>query len=99
MNIAAFATVGLYAGLKALALLWLALSTASLRGKHKVSIGDGEVKHLKRVMRGHANAVENIAILLILMLVIAALGTLVFLLHGFGILLTVNRLFHGWHFI
>jgi uncharacterized membrane protein YecN with MAPEG domain len=51
--------VGIYAALNMAILLWIAFETGRLRGKYKVSIGDGGVKHLVRIIRGHANAVEN----------------------------------------
>ncbi len=97
MNTVSFAIVGLYAGLNALILLWISLATISLRSKYKVSIGDGGNKHLERIMRGHANAVENIVIVLILLIIMAALGTPSYVLHGFGIALTAARFFHAWH--
>lgn len=99
MDTAAFAIVGLYTGLNALILLWISAATSGLRGKYKVSIGDGGNKHLQRIMRGHANAVENIAIMLLLMIIMAALGTPGYILHGFGIALTASRFFHAYHFI
>ena len=96
---AAFATVGLYAGFCALILLWLTASTIKLRARYKVSIGDGDNKHLRRVMRGHANAVENMSIVLIMMLVMAGLGTPNYVLHGFGLVLVAARALHAHHFI
>ncbi len=99
MNNTAIAIVGLYSGLNALILVWLSAATSSLRGKYRVSIGDGGNKHLQRIMRGHANAIENMAIVLILMLIMAALGTPGYVLHGFGLVFTAGRFFHAWHFI
>ena len=55
----ALSAVGIYAALNMAVLLWIAIETGRLRGKHKVSVGDGGVKHLIRINRGHANAVEN----------------------------------------
>ncbi len=95
----AIAVVGLYAGLNTLILLWIASSTGKLRAKHKVSIGDGGVLHLTRILRGHANAMENVPMALILMIVMAGLQTPVFVLHGFGIVLTIGRFCHAMHFI
>jgi len=99
MNTISFAIVGLYAGLNALILFWITLKTVALRGKYKVSIGDGGNKHLYRIMRGHSNAMENIMIVLIMMLIMAALGTPAYVLHGFGLALTISRLMHAYHFI
>ena len=94
-----FAIVGLYAGLSALILLWLSTATVQLRAKYKISIGDGDNTHLKRIMRGHVNALENMLIVLILMLAMAGMGAPASVLHGFGVVLVVSRLVHAHHFI
>ena len=99
MDTFSIAIAGLYTGLNALILIWISAATAKLRRKYKVSIGDGGNKHLLRIMRGHANAVENMSIVLILLLVMAALGTPSIVLHGFGLVFTFSRLIHAWHFI
>jgi len=99
MNTLQFAIVGFYIGLNALILVWISAATAKLRGKYKISIGDGDNKHMLRIMRGHANAIENMGIVLMLMLVMAALGTPSIILHGFGLVFTFARLIHAWHFI
>ncbi len=99
MNTIQFAIAGLYIGLNALILIWIASATAKLRGKYKISIGDGGNKHMLRIMRGHANAIENMGIVLLMLLVMAALGTPALVLHGFGIAFTFGRLIHAWHFI
>ena len=46
------------AGAAAILNLWLALRTGAIRGKAKVSIGDGGSEPLIRRMRAHANFVE-----------------------------------------
>ena len=95
----AIAVVGLYAGLNTLIFLWIAVSTGQLRAKYKVPIGDGGILHLTRILRGHANALENVPMAIILMLVMAGLNTPIFVLHGFGIALTLGRFVHAMHFI
>ena len=99
MDTLSIAIVGLYTSLNALILIWISVATAKLRGKYKVSIGDGGNEHMLRIMRGHANAVENMSIVLLLLLIMAALGTPTLVLHGFGIVFTFARLIHAWHFI
>jgi uncharacterized membrane protein YecN with MAPEG domain len=54
------------AGAAALINLWLALRTGAMRGKAKVSIGDGGHDGLVRRMRAHANFVEYAPFILIL---------------------------------
>lgn len=99
MDVAAFATVGIYAGLNALVLLWIAVATGRLRQRTRIFIGDGGNQHMIRILRGHANALETIPIALILMLLMAAFGTPTWVLHLFGIALTVGRVLHAMHFI
>ena len=93
------AIVGFYTGLCGLILLWLTVATVKLRGKYKISLGDGGNAHMQRIMRGHVNAIENMAIILILLLIMAALNTPVYVLHGFGIAIVVSRAMHAHHFI
>lgn len=99
MDTLSFAIVGFYIGLNALILVWISAATAKLRGKYKISIGDGGNKHMLRIMRGHANAIENMGIVLLLLLAMAALGTPPLVLHGFGLVFTFSRFIHAWHFI
>ncbi len=99
MNVQAFATVGIYAALNTIILMWLAVATGQLRTRYKVLIGDGGVPHMIRILRGHANAVENIPIMLVLLVIAAAMGTPVYVLHLLGIVFTVGRVIHAWHFI
>ena len=97
--IPALSAVGIYAALNMIILLWIATETGRLRGKYKVSIGDGGVKHLTRIMRGHANAVENMPVFLIMLLVASLLGMPAIAAHGLGVAFTVGRALHAWHFI
>ena len=80
-------------------LIWISIETGRLRGKHKISIGDGGVKHLVRIMRGHANAVENMPMFFVLMLVAALVGMPVLAAHVLGLVFTIGRGLHAWHFI
>lgn len=95
----ALSAVGIYAALNMAILLWIAIETGRLRGKHKVSVGDGGVKHLIRIIRGHANAVENMPMFFIMLLVAALIGMPVMAAHGLGLVFTIGRGLHAWHFI
>jgi len=95
----ALAAVGMYVALNILILIWISFETGRLRGKHKVSIGDGGVKHLARIMRGHANAVENMPMFFILLSISAILGMPAVGAHLFGAVFTIGRALHAWHFI
>lgn len=98
-SISALSAVGIYTALNMAILIWIAVQTARLRGKHKVSIGDGGVKHLVRIIRGHANAIENMPMFFIMLLVAALLGMPVLAAHGLGLVFTIGRGLHAWHFI
>lgn len=99
MNQTAVASVGLYAVLNMTILFWLVLATSRLRGRYKVWVGDGGVAHLERIMRGHANAVENMPMTILLLLIAALLGTSALALHLLGVAFTIGRALHAWHFI
>lgn len=98
MNQSALAAAGLYAALNALILLWLTMATALVRRRHMVVIGDGGVAHLRRTMRGHANATENIPVMLVLLGFAAALGAPTVAIHVLGAAFTFGRVVHAWHF-
>ncbi|MGF7008588.1 MAPEG family protein [Aminobacter sp. BE322] len=99
MDQTALAAAGIYAALNSFILLWLAAATGVVRRRHKVMIGDGGVEHLRRVMRGHANATENVPAMLILLVVAAALGAPAVAIHALGAVFTLGRAIHAWHFI
>ncbi|MEO1312680.1 MAG: MAPEG family protein [Pseudomonadota bacterium] len=92
-------TVGLYIGLNTLVLLWLTLSIGALRGKLKIFVGDDGNLRMIRAMRGQANFIEMVPMILLMMLAMALLGTPVWLLHLFGVLLVISRIAHGAHFL
>ncbi|PWK68219.1 MAPEG family protein [Aminobacter sp. AP02] len=98
MNQSAYAAAGLYAALNAFILLWLTMATALVRRKHMVLIGDGGIEHLGRTMRGHANAIENVPVMLILLGLAAALGAPAVAIHVLGAAFTFGRAVHAWHF-
>lgn len=95
----ALAATGIYAALNMAILIWISIETGRLRGRYKVSVGDGGVQHLIRIMRGHANAVENMPMFFVLMLVGALLGMPVLAAHLLGAAFTIGRGLHAWHFI
>lgn len=91
-------TFAIYVGLNGLILLWLMMEVGLVRGRVKVLIGDGGNFELIRVMRGQANFVETVPYCLIILLVMALMGTPVWVIHLFGLPLTISRILHGLHF-
>ncbi len=95
----AFAATGIYAALNMAILIWIGLATGRLRGRHKVAIGDGGVPHLTRIMRGHANAAENIPMFFVMFILAVLAGMPMVAIHAFGVGFTLGRVLHAWHFI
>ena len=93
------AATGIYACLNMLVLFWISTVTGKLRARYKVSIGDGGVAHLVRIMRGHANAVENMPMFFVLLIIAALMGMPLIMVHVLGAMFTIGRVLHAWHFI
>lgn len=92
------AAVGIYAGIMGLILLWLATFVGNWRRQLKISIGDGGNLDLIRAMRGQANFVEYVPLVLLLMLIAAIGGAPAIAIHGMGLPLVAARILHGLHF-
>jgi len=65
------------------------------RGKYKVSIGDGGHADLTTRMRAHANFVEYVPLLLILMALLELAGASAMVLTLFGATLVLFRIMHA----
>ncbi len=94
-----FYALSLYVGILGLIWMWLGSNAGRKRIREKVSIGDGGNIHVIRAMRGHANFVETAPMALIILIVAAAIGTPIFVIHIGGIALVVGRFLHGYHFV
>ncbi len=91
--------VALYAGLNGLILLWLAVHVGQTRRRLRIGMGDAGDPEMVRAMRGQANFVEYVPLVLLQMAVMALMGTPGWVIHLFGVALTLGRLLHGWHFV
>ena len=96
---ATLASVGLYAALNMLILFWFVGAISRLRSRGRIWIGDGGDAALARAMRGHANAAENMPIMLVMLLVAALLGAPAIAIHALGIVFTLGRALHALHFV
>ena len=85
----------LYASLCGILILALAIRVVYLRRKNKVGIGNGGVDDLRRAVRVHANAIEYIPIVLILMAALELNGVNGWLMHVLGSLFVLSRLLHA----
>jgi len=90
------AITAFYAALMGLWLLVLAVPVSRLRMRERIGIGDGGHGELARAIRVHANAVEWVPSVLLLMLVAELNRAPTLLLHGCGIALIVGRLLHAY---
>src|SRR5687768_14523504 len=88
----------LYAGALGLVLLALAVRVIQARAQTKVFIGDGGNDLMIRRMRGQANFVEYVPIVLILMALLETRGLAPWALHALGATLLVARLAHAYAF-
>ena len=99
MNETALAAAGLYAALNMGVLMWLANETGKIRRRERIALGDGGNKLLARVMRGHANGIENVPMFLIMLVIAALMGMPAIAVHAFGLVFTVGRAIHATYFM
>ena len=85
----------LYAGLNGLLALFLAIRVSMARAKKKIDLGDGGDQQLLQKIRVHGNNAEYLALILVLLALIEALGAPVLALHVLGIALTLGRVLHA----
>jgi uncharacterized protein len=87
-----------YAGLLALVLLALSVRTIQARAATKVYMGDGGNELMLRRMRGMANFVEYVPLILIMLALLELRATAPWQLHALGATLLVARVLHGYTF-
>jgi uncharacterized membrane protein YecN with MAPEG domain len=87
-----------YSGLCALIVIALIFQVERQRFRHRIGFGDGGKEKLALVIRVHANAVENIPLALILLLLWELNGGPRWGLHLAGAGLVVSRVLHAWGF-
>jgi uncharacterized membrane protein YecN with MAPEG domain len=85
-----------YAGLNAAIGLTLAMLVVRQRLATQTLFGDGGRRPVEQAMRAHANFVEYVPLILLLLLVLELDGLPRAWLHLMGATLTVGRVLHGW---
>jgi uncharacterized membrane protein YecN with MAPEG domain len=95
----AFFALGLYAGLLGLIAAWLFMHVGKIKNAEKVFMGDGGNKRVIRAMRGQANFVETVPMILILLMIGALLNMPAIVIHILGMALVIGRFFHAYHFM
>lgn len=86
---------GIYAALATLIVLALAARISMRRHGQHIGIGDGGDRDLFRRIRAHANALENLPLALLLLLLLELNQTRPAWLHAFGIALIAGRILHA----
>lgn len=94
----AYSTVGFYLGLNGLILIWLSINVGRVRSQLAIPLGDGGKPQLLRAMPCQANFIEYVLFAFFLVIATATAGTPPYVLHIFGVLLTVGRFLHALHF-
>ncbi len=84
----------LYAGVLGLMAIGLGATAGTMRGREKISIGDGGNTELQLRMRRHANFVENVPLALILIALLEMQSVPNLAIHGMGAVLVVGRILH-----
>lgn len=87
-----------YAGLLALIYLWLTAKVIRHRRGKQISRGDGGDDRVAKSIRGHANAAEQIPLIVMLLALAEMLGAPAVALHVLGLMIVVGRLLHALHF-
>ncbi len=86
---------GLYTGILALLMLFLAYKTAMARGTYKVNIGTGDNPEMEKKIRVFGNFIEYVPMLILLMAVSEIQGQQSIYLHAFGSATVLARILHA----
>lgn len=95
----AMAAAGIYAALNTFIFMWLANATGKIRRAERIALGDGGNAALAKAMRGSANAAENVPMFTVCLVVAAAIGMPVWVVHLTGLVYFAGRVAHGLYFI
>lgn len=88
--------VPVYAGVLALAYLYLSYRVIALRRSRKVAIGAQGDSRIERAMRVHANFAEYAPFALLLLFMIETKGAPAIWLHGLCVVLVAGRALHAY---
>lgn len=86
-----------YGSLLALIVVILAYRVTIFRRNENIGLGEQLASNaMKCAIRAHGNAVENIPLSIVLLLILELNYLTPWLLHCFGVMLIVGRLLHAW---
>ncbi|MTD25635.1 MAPEG family protein [Erwinia sorbitola] len=86
----------LYVIIGMLFIIKFSLDVVRLRRQYRISIGDGGVSDLQLAIRIHGNAVENIPIAVLLLVMMEMNGADIWMLHLLGLFFFFGRLMHSY---
>lgn len=84
----------IYVALSALLVLALTVQVIRLRRSKRIGLGDGGDTQLACAIRAHANALENLPLALLLLVVFELGGASSMAIHAYGAALLIARLWH-----
>jgi hypothetical protein len=87
-------TASIYVALSALLVLALAAQVILLRRSKRIGLGDGGDTRLACAIRAHANALENLPLVLLLLVLFELGGAGSTAIHAYGATLLFARLWH-----
>lgn len=90
-----FEAVTLYLGLFALLFAVLKMNAGRVRAEEKVNFGEGDNDAMRKAMRVQGNAVEDVPIVLLGLIGLAALSAPVLLIHILGAGFLIARVLHA----
>ena len=90
-----FEAVGLYTGLIIILMFVLKANVGRVRMAEKVNLGDGGSDRMLRAIRAQGNAIEDVPIVLVGWIALAALSAPVWLIHGLGVAFILGRVLHA----
>jgi uncharacterized protein len=85
-----------YAALCTLLIIYLSVRVAMLRKALQIGIGDGGNSYLLQRIRVHANAIEYMPMLFLLLGGLELNGYPQWLIHSFGAAIFISRAAHAW---
>ena len=91
-----FQAAALWVGLHILLMWYLKLRVGATRGKTKVNFGDGDNEQMQRSLRVQGNAVEDVPVTLIGLVMLAFVSAPLWLIHAGGGVLLVSRILHAF---
>jgi uncharacterized membrane protein YecN with MAPEG domain len=86
----------LWVGLHVLLMLYLKIRVGATRNRTKVNFGGGDSDEMKRAMRVQGNAVEDVPVALLGLIMLALIAAPLWLIHASGGVLLVSRMMHAF---